>query len=401
MQPVNINIINLFMCSVKTSLVQLVLLFSLITVLHAQQVNKGLTAKEAASETKKVIDAYVEKYTPTAREDWTSQKIQIGSDSLIFTTKIFGAKPAGGRSMYISLHGGGNGPSKMNDGQYKNQQKLYTPAEGVYFVPRSPSNTWNMWHQKPVDGLLERAIADAVIMEGVNPNKVYIMGYSAGGDGVYQLAPRLADHWAAAAMMAGHPGDAQVMNLRNLPFWLAVGEKDGAYNRNGLAKEWSKTLDSLQQTDKDGFVHDAHIMTGMPHWMNRQDTISLPWMAKFTRNPYPEKINWIQDDEVRTNFYWMAVPELSAKNKNSVFASYKGQEISIDKNDNEILHVLLNDKMMNLDEKITVRENGKVIFKGKVIRRKGLIEKTFSERHDENFVFSAGIIIKDAKVTVM
>ncbi|TDE14707.1 alpha/beta hydrolase [Dyadobacter psychrotolerans] len=386
---------------IKTSLSQLVFLFTVIVSLQAQPAVKGLTLKEAGSETEKVLKAYKEKFTPTAKEDWVSQKILIGTDSLIFTTKIFGSKPADGRSLYISLHGGGNGPAKMNDGQYRNQQKLYTPAEGVYFVPRSPSNTWNMWHQKPVDGLLERAIADAVIMEDVNPNKVYVMGYSAGGDGVYQLAPRLADHWAAAAMMAGHPGDAQVLNLRNLPFWMAVGEKDGAYNRNGLAKEWSKTLDSLQVTDKGGFVHDAYIMAGMPHWMNRQDTISVPWMAKFKRNPYPAKVNWIQDDEVRTEFYWLAVPESSAKKQNSVFVSYKGQQISIDKNDNETLHILLNDKMMNLDKEITVSQNGKVIFKGKAVRRKELIEKSFSQRHDENFVFPAGITITGGKASAM
>ena len=50
----------------------------------------------------------------------------------------------------------------------------------------------------------------------VDPNRVYIMGYSAGGDGVYQLAPRMADRWAAAAMMAGHPNDASPLGLRNI-----------------------------------------------------------------------------------------------------------------------------------------------------------------------------------------
>jgi poly(3-hydroxybutyrate) depolymerase len=39
----------------------------------------------------------------------------------------------------------------------------------------------------------------------IDLNKVFITGYSAGGDGVYQMAPRLADHLAGGAMMAGHP----------------------------------------------------------------------------------------------------------------------------------------------------------------------------------------------------
>ena len=41
-----------------------------------------------------------------------------------------------------------------------------------------------------------------------------VVGYSAGGDGVYQLAPRMADSWAAAAMMAGHPNGVSPLSLR-------------------------------------------------------------------------------------------------------------------------------------------------------------------------------------------
>ena len=46
-----------------------------------------------------------------------------------------------------------------------------------------------------------RLIENLVALQEVNPNRVYLMGYSAGGDGVYQVAPRMADTLAAAAMM--------------------------------------------------------------------------------------------------------------------------------------------------------------------------------------------------------
>ena len=38
----------------------------------------------------------------------------------------------------------------------------------------------------------DRLIENLVVFEGVDPNRVYLLGYSAGGDGVYQLAPRMA-----------------------------------------------------------------------------------------------------------------------------------------------------------------------------------------------------------------
>ena len=118
------------------------------------------------------------------------------------------------------------------------------------------------------------------------------MGYSAGGDGVYQLAPRMADRWAAASMMAGHPNDAKPDNLRNLPFGLFMGGKDGAYNRNKTAEKWKSLLTQLNKNDPTGYKNMVRIYPDMGHWMKLKDAESLPWMASFTRNPWPKKIIW-------------------------------------------------------------------------------------------------------------
>ena len=69
---------------------------------------------------------------------------------------------------------------------------LYQPAEGIYLVPRAATNTWDLWHQAHIDQFFDRLITDMIVLENVNPDQVFIMGYSAGGDGVYQLAPRMA-----------------------------------------------------------------------------------------------------------------------------------------------------------------------------------------------------------------
>jgi len=48
-------------------------------------------------------------------------------------------------------------------------------------APRAPANTWDMWHVKWVDDLFDRLIADYVMQRGVDPSRVYLIGYSAGG----------------------------------------------------------------------------------------------------------------------------------------------------------------------------------------------------------------------------
>ena len=332
-------------------------------------------------------------------DQWKAKAIIHDDDTLRFEYKIFGEKPAEGRSLYISMHGGGNAPARVNDQQWKNQIGLYKPAEGVYLAPRAPTNTWNLWHESHIDTLFQHLIHAAVLFEGVDRNKVYIMGYSAGGDGVYQLAPRMADRWAAAAMMAGHPNETSPLGLRNIGFTLHVGALDNGFNRNEVAKRWAVMLDSLQKLDPGGYKHFVQLHEGRPHWMNREDTVALPWMASFKRNPIPNKVVWKQDDMHHVSFYWLAVPKGSVKTAGEIVASYTGNRINIEKNYSDTLYVRLNDAMMNLDKPIVVIYEGRKIFSGKIKRQAAIIYKTIEERKDAGLTFCSEVIIVNGRVT--
>src|SRR5690606_22661259 len=75
-----------------------------------------------------------ESYRPIAEKQWADKKlIHAGTGlEMPFEYRIFGEKAVGGRSLYISLHGGGNTHPSMNDQQWQNQIGLYSPNEGVY-----------------------------------------------------------------------------------------------------------------------------------------------------------------------------------------------------------------------------------------------------------------------------
>ena len=236
-----------------------------------------------------------------------------------FETVYFGERkdaPPGGRSLFISMHGGGGAPAQLNDSQWRNQvalAKAYRATEGVYIAPRAPTDTWNLWHEAHMDALFDRLIEDCVALEGVNPDRVFLLGYSAGGDGAYQLAPRMSDRWAAVSMMAGHPNETSPRGLRNVPFSIQVGEKDGAYKRNTIAADWAEKLAELRKADMGGYEHFVEVHKGKGHWMDTEDRKAIPWMEKFTRNPLPERIVWRQDDVTHTRSYWLAVPPKQPK----------------------------------------------------------------------------------------
>ena len=130
---------------------------------------------------------------------WDSGVLELRDLRMPLYTAIYGEKPADGRSLFISMHGGGSAPAATNDEQWENQKTLYAPAEEVYVAPRAAIDRYDMWSQPSLDTLFPMIIRMAVARHEVNPNKVYLTGYSAGGDGVFRMAPRMADHWAAAA----------------------------------------------------------------------------------------------------------------------------------------------------------------------------------------------------------
>ncbi len=301
----------------------------------------------------------------------------------------FGEAPADGRSLWISMHGGGGAPARVNDQQWNNQITLYEPEEGIVVAPRAPTNTWNLWHESHIDDLFDRLIGNMIALRGVNPNKVYLMGYSAGGDGVYQLAPRMADRFAAASMMAGHPNGVNPIGLRNLPFMIFMGGNDAAYQRNKIAAQWKEKLAALQKKDPKGYPHKVTLYEGLGHWMKRKDRAALPWMAKYQRETWPKKVIWHQSGRTHDRFYWLAVPPDSAKKGQDVIAEVTGQKIEIAAEGLEKIIVRLNDALLHLDQPITITLNGEVKFQGKVERKMKHLWHSLNERLDPASAASA------------
>lgn len=313
-----------------------------------------------------------------------------GDKTLRWSEKVFGEAPEGGHSLWISMHGGGNAPTRVNDRQWQNQGRLYELKEGIYVAPRAPTDTWNLWHEAHIDPMFQQLIDIYVALRGVNPNRVYLLGYSAGGDGVWQLAPRMADRLAGAAMMAGHPNEASLLGLRNLPFALFVGGNDAAYNRNRVVAERAAQLDQLAQADPGGYMHFARVYEGLPHWMNGNDAEALPWLAGFERKPWPKKIVWQQDDVVHRRFYWLEIPDgIEIGDRPKIVAEAKGQAIAVEGEVPSRLCLRLSDRLLDLDAPVTVRLNGRGAFSGLVPRRASAIQVSLKERADPTSVATA------------
>lgn len=348
-----------------------------------------LTRDEAEQAKKLLFDDHATMIRTARAEEMKNRSLKIGEMEMRFDYRLFGDAPKEGRALYISMHGGGGAPKQVNDQQWENQKRLYQVPEGVYLAPRAPTDTWDLWHQGHIDRFFDRLIENLIVFENVNPNKVYLMGYSAGGDGVYQVAPRTADRWAAASMMAGHPNEASPLGLRNLPFSIHVGGNDGAYNRNKIAADWGERLQKLREADPKGYENWVKIYPDKGHWLDREDAAAIPWMTKFQRNTTPARVVWYQDDVTEPRFYWLAVPEDQRKAGTQITATRDGQNVVVDAQGVNKIRIRWNDQLANLDQPVVVTAAGKERFQGKLERNIATIAKTLEERGDPESVFSA------------
>lgn len=378
-----------------------------LALVLAAPAKAGLTLEESFDAAATIWSEYEERFAAETAAELEAEAIEAGDHTLRFRTLQFTdgvgtpcaapcASPTGEpQPLFISMHGGGGAPPEVNDKQWDNQVALgatYAPQEGIYLAPRAPTDTWNCWHSAAVDPLFARLIRALIAAGTVDPNRVYLMGYSAGGDGVYALAPRMADRFAAASMMAGSPNGVLLNNVRNLPFSIQVGALDSAYDRANIAKHYGKLLEDLQAKDPDGYAHFTEIHEGKGHWMDTEDRIAVPWMEGFTRDITAERIVWRQTGMIYDRFYWLAVPPGEAQMDEEIIAERADQTITLSGPSGRTVFVRLNDDMLDLDQPVTVvTPGGDVLFDGIAERSEDVISKTVEEYGDLNAVFTAEI----------
>lgn len=315
-------------------------------------------------------------------QSWEKQVFTYQGQQMPIKYILYGNKTEGNRSLFISMHGGGATAASVNDQQWNNQIRLYQPEEGIYLAPRAPTNTWNLWHQAHVDPLLDQIIYAAVLFAGVDQGKVYLTGYSAGGDGTFQLSARMSDRFAAAAMMAGHPNEIKPESMRNIPFALYMGADDTAYERNKRAQEWKEALANLQRKDTAAYKHQVEIVANKGHWMDRADTAAIDWMQQFRRTAQPSKIVWIQDDVHQEQSYWLRIPKQMAQTGQKIVVSNNNNHLKIEQNYADSLFIMLNHNMIDMQQPLRVSVGDKLLFEGEVNATAGNIYRCLQRRFD-------------------
>ena len=212
----------------------------------------------------------------------TVYTLSHGGKELRFLKDTLGEADESGRyPLYITLHGGGTAPEEFNNDQWLEMFYYYRGSveNGIYVSVRGVSDTWDLHFREETYPLLDALITYMTVTEHADRNRVYLLGFSAGGDGVYQLAPRLADRFAAVNMSSGHPNGVSLMNMANCPICLQAGIRDyysESARRSLRCAEFEKTLEDYRNRYGFGYEHQVWIHVPEGHnYYDFTDTRSL------------------------------------------------------------------------------------------------------------------------------
>ena len=396
---------------------------------------------ELASVKQSLWTKYKSYFTCNAKENVCSknsicEKMKIGYS-------VIGDKPPQGYPLYICLHGGGGTLPPINDSQWHDMQGYYrdSVSAGVYVAPRGITDTWNLHFVKESYELYDKLITYMILCHDVDPNRVYLLGFSAGGDGVYQITPRMADRWAAANMSSGHPNGVRMINLYHVPFLIQVGEHDTAYNRCQVGAEYGGKLDELQERHPDGYLHDCWVHQNKGHnfkdndenqqaspvicdlkaWLEKnsgqcqsveRDTNAIAWVSQHRRNPIPSHLIWdVSTRASRTPlynckgvtapsdlFYWIDIGRQKGEKCDATLI-----EVCVDRDSNSVhvvsesecgtwVRILISDRMLHTRKEVKIIV-GVHEFKVTLYSSLATMVRTLLERGDPNFMFESEIVL--------
>lgn len=245
-----------------------------------------------------------------AKEDFEAKQVRFDKYTSPYLVKTVGTRPANGWGLVIAMHGGGGTAKEVNDSQWQGMFKHYKdhPELGgyVYISLRAPNDTWNGFYDDYVYPLIANLIKQYTVYGDVDPNKVYIMGYSHGGYGAYAIGPKMPDRFAAIHASAGAAtdGETTAKTLRNVQFSAMVGELDTAYDRLKRNQRFDEELKALRGTRLDIYPGKIEFIPNTEHG-RLQDHDKLVEMLPVTRNPVPRELTWLMTDKVITDFYWL------------------------------------------------------------------------------------------------
>jgi predicted esterase len=247
-----------------------------------------------------------------SKKDFEDKKVRFKEYVSAYVVREVGKKPEKGWPLVIAMHGGGGAPKEVNDQQWEQMQRYYKDHAEItgykYLALRAPNDTWNGFYDNYVPPLIVNLIGQFALFGDIDPNKIFLIGYSHGGYGAFFIGPKIPDRFAAIHSSAAAPTDGTIsaLSLRNTRFTFMVGDQDTAYGRRERCEKFDKEIQKLKDDNKGEFPVEFELKKGFQH-SNLPDRDYLKEMLTYTRNVIPRHQTWEPTDSVVTDFFSLSI----------------------------------------------------------------------------------------------
>ena len=329
-----------------------------------------------------------------AGRDFDAHQVTSGVYLSPYTLKTVGTRPPNGWPLFIAMHGGGNAPKALNDEQWQEMQHYYKDHPEVggyrYLALRAPNDTWNGFYDVYVYPLIDNLVRQFLLFGDVDPNKVFLMGYSHGGYGAFAIGPKEPDLFAAVHASAAAPtdGETTAKTLRHTPFTNMVGAFDTAYDRRSRDERFAAEIAALRGDRPDLYPVTVTVMPGRHH-SDLPDRDKIVDMYPAVRNAVPRDLTWLQTDSVIHDFFWLHADSPA-----------KAAEIDATCRDNTVTvsltpgimsaAVLLDSRLVDFSKPVTLDINGTKTTR-KIVPSLRVLVQTLLRRGDPDLAFTAAV----------
>lgn len=296
------------------------------------------------------------------KKDFATNQVRYKTHLSPYVVRQVGKKPAGGWPLFIAMHGGGGVPKAFNDSQWKQMQIYYRDHPGeagyLYLALRAPNDVWNGFYDQYVPPLVVNLIRQFVQFGDVDPDRVYLMGYSHGGYGAFYIGPKVPDRFAAihASAAAPTPGTISARTLRNTRFTFMIGEKDTAYGRANGCKDFNAIVEKLQKENPGEFPVKMEWIANHGHG-GLPDRDKIKELIPHRREATPRNLSWDLTDSVIDSFYWLSVAKPAAGQ--GIDAKLTGNAVTITTRKVDEFNLELDARLVRYDAPLTITLNGK------------------------------------------
>lgn len=225
-----------------------------------------------------------------------------------------------------------------------------------------PNADGHMWWDNSVTAMVQALLLEVQRSYNVDTNHVYLTGFSNGGTGTIELGVRWPDRFAALASLMGAGLDTPsgiklpLQNLYDIPMLFVHGEKDPRIPASSSQRTYEELRDLKPVT-----APELHILKGRAHdiSLSSDGGLTLPFFARFTRDPFPRTVKAVVFDPRFPRQYWLEVVEPGKGSPEMDARILPDNTIDIKTRNVKKLRLLLRPELFSTARTVRVRLNGK------------------------------------------